>query len=462
MTTYEDSPDEDGDGEPDGGEPAGSRSQLAYNIIERMMITGEFPPGALLSEVSLSQAIGIGRTPVREALQRLARDRLVTVVQRKGAVVSGIDVGDYLDSLAMRREIEREIVGVVTRTACREQREALRGLAAMMREAVSEGDIAKAVEIDRRFKVIEFEACENTLLTSSVRPLHALARRVYFFLARKPVPQVALAQAALMEHVARADEAAAFGAHDAFIDAIEKFGLRARKRALPDPVPRLGAAEQDDPISLSARAYRMIEHRIITGHYSENELLTEGRLGQELGLGRTPVREALQKLASHHLVTIMPRRGVLVTDFHDFDLDMLVQARRPLEGLLCRRAAERANPQQRAALGAIVQPWLAAAQRGDNATVMTLDRDMKQLLVAAAGNVYLSDAITPIHTLARAIYFRHQTITNIDVALAQMDVLRAIVARDVEEAGLGALRFIAESVHAIRRSPSYRSPARGG
>lgn len=436
-----------------------SLSQIAYNIIERMMIRGEIAPGALLSEISLSQTIGIGRTPVREALQRFARDRLVTVVRRKGAVVSDIDAAEYLSILEMRRLVEREIVDIVARTACRSQREALRELARELRHAVTEGNIAQAIEIDRRFKLVEFEVCDNSLLTSAVHPLHALSRRFYFAQAQKPVPQVALSQAVLMERIARGDVQGARAASDAFIDAIRKFGLRVSRRAhRPDAAEdgKVHTQDHDREQSLSAKAYRLIENRIITGQYASNELLSEGRLGQELGLGRTPVREALQRLASHHLITVLPRRGLLVTDFDNYDLGLLVEARRPLESLLSRKAAKLANLRQREELSAMIEPWLAAAMRGDNDAVMDLDLRMKTLVVRAASDVYLADAIRPIHSLARAFYFRHQTVADVDVARTQIEVLRAIVAGDEEEAGLSSLRFIAESAHAIRRNVAAR------
>ncbi|MGI6853942.1 GntR family transcriptional regulator [Mesorhizobium sp. 1B3] len=445
------------DDESEFAEPTGSLSRQAYNIVERMMIQGEIPPGALLSEVLLSQMIGIGRTPVREALQRLARDRLVTIVPRRGAVVSRLGPEEYLDTLPIRREVEREIVTIMAKVACRQHRHSLLGLAKEMREAVDEGSIYKAIEIDRRFKLIEAAACNNTLLLSAIRPLHALSRRFYFAQARKPLPQVALAQARLMEHIAQGDEGAARDTHDAFVNAIESFAHRLRQRAKTMGGPKVDQKRaahifHSDGSSLSSQAFQVIEHRIITRQYTENELLTEGRLGEELGLGRTPIREALQKLASHHLVTIIPRKGVHVTDFESLDLETLVQARRPLEALLCRRAAERANAMQRRGLHSVMEPWLEAANRNDNATIMRLDLEMKSLLIEAAGSIYLADAITPIHTLARALYFRHQTTSDLDVAHAQVEVLQAIIDGNPLEAGLGALRFIAESAHAIRKS----------
>ena len=67
----------------------------------------ELTPGSAVSEAMLSARLGIGRTPIREALQRLARERLVRILPRRGVIVSEIDVKSQLRLLEVRREIER-------------------------------------------------------------------------------------------------------------------------------------------------------------------------------------------------------------------------------------------------------------------------------------------------------------------------------------------------------------------
>ena len=87
-----------------------SLADQAYNLVERMIVTLELIPGAVFSESELSEQIGIGRTPLREALQRLASDRLVVALPRRGMMVTDIHVTEYLALLDTRRVLDRLIV----------------------------------------------------------------------------------------------------------------------------------------------------------------------------------------------------------------------------------------------------------------------------------------------------------------------------------------------------------------
>ena len=90
-----------------------SLSDQAYEGLEEMIVTLRLEAGAVLSEAELSEKLGIGRTPIREALQRLAREGLVLILPRKGILVSEINPGKQLLLLEVRRELEahRELTG---------------------------------------------------------------------------------------------------------------------------------------------------------------------------------------------------------------------------------------------------------------------------------------------------------------------------------------------------------------
>src|SRR5579859_7946430 len=79
----------------------------AYGQIEEMIVTLQLPPGTVLSELVLADRLGIGRTPIREALQRLSRDGIVNILPRRGVLVSEIDLRSQLRLLEVRRELER-------------------------------------------------------------------------------------------------------------------------------------------------------------------------------------------------------------------------------------------------------------------------------------------------------------------------------------------------------------------
>ena len=87
----------------------GTLTDRAYRELEEMIVTLQISPGTVLSEQALSGRLKIGRTPIREALQRLARDGLVVIMPRRGIMVSEINLRLQLRLLEVRRELERHL-----------------------------------------------------------------------------------------------------------------------------------------------------------------------------------------------------------------------------------------------------------------------------------------------------------------------------------------------------------------
>ncbi|MEY3663911.1 MAG: HTH-type transcriptional repressor RspR [Pseudomonadota bacterium] len=99
-----------------------SLTDQAYTLLEEMIVRLQLPPGSAVSEAMLSAQLGIGRTPIREALHRLARDRLVQILPRRGVIVSSIDVVSQLRLLEVRREIDRLSARAAARRSARSSR----------------------------------------------------------------------------------------------------------------------------------------------------------------------------------------------------------------------------------------------------------------------------------------------------------------------------------------------------
>ncbi|TME82248.1 MAG: GntR family transcriptional regulator, partial [Chloroflexi bacterium] len=100
--------------------------------------------------------------------------------------------------------------------------------------------------------------------------------------------------------------------------------------------------------SQGERAYLLIRDQIVTLRLAPGSVIEEARLRQELGLGRTPIREALQRLAHENLVTFVPHRGTFVSDINLTNLHRLTEVRTEMEGYAARLAAERATARDRA------------------------------------------------------------------------------------------------------------------
>ncbi len=144
------------------------------------------------------------------------------------------------------------------------------------------------------------------------------------------------------------------------------------------------------------RAYRTIREKIIRLEYAPGELLVESGLAEELGTGRTPVREALKMLACENLVVIIPQRGIYVADISLTDLQEIAELRLAVEGLAAQLAAQRITPQQLERLRSLTHQ-LAHTAPDDVEKLMEIDRQFHLTVAEAAGNKHLADVIVSLY-----------------------------------------------------------------
>src|SRR3954451_16233989 len=124
---------------------------------------------------------------------------------------------------------------------------------------------------------------------------------------------------------------------------------------------------------LADRAYAELRDRIVTVAIAPGAPINEDALGRELEMGRTPVREAIKRLALERLVTVFPRRGTFASEINITDLAAISDVRVELEGHAAQRAAERLTSAQRGELDALVAEIDAREGTGDPDTLMRLD-----------------------------------------------------------------------------------------
>ncbi len=190
-----------------------------------MIVRLELAPGSAVSEAMLSTRLGIGRTPIREALQRLARERLVRILPRRGVIVSEIDVKSQLRLLEVRRELERLMARAAARRSTPEERERFAELArAFNRSAVERDDVA-FLRIDREFNELCLQAARNEFAATAMGLMNALSRRFWFLHFRQAadLPVTARLHADIARAIAEANQTAAAKASDALLDSIESF-----------------------------------------------------------------------------------------------------------------------------------------------------------------------------------------------------------------------------------------------
>jgi len=205
-------------------EQVSTLSEKAYGILEEMIVTLKLEPGRVISEALLSQAISIGRTPLREALQRLAVEGLVSSLPRRGLIVSEINITQHLALLETRRVLDRLVLSRAARRATREQRDALLACAAGMERAAASKDLTTFMKLDRDFDAIVEAASRNAFAARALAPLHVHCRRFwYMYHHNGDLSRSATLHVQVMEAVARADEEVAAASADRLVDYLEEF-----------------------------------------------------------------------------------------------------------------------------------------------------------------------------------------------------------------------------------------------
>ncbi len=201
-----------------------SLADQAYTLIEEMIVTLKLPPGHVFSESDLSIQTGIGRTPIREALQRLASGHLVATIPRRGVMVTEVNITEHLAILETRRVLDRLIAVKAARRASADQCDLIRELALAIRKAAGEEDIPEFMRLDREFDQQVGEASRNLYATRACAPLHAHCRRFWYLNRHNgDLTRSAALHGALMFAVADRNEAEAATCSDRLIDYLETF-----------------------------------------------------------------------------------------------------------------------------------------------------------------------------------------------------------------------------------------------
>ncbi len=201
-----------------------SFADQAYKELERQIVTAQIRPGSWVTEIALSEQLGLSRTPVRQALQRLAQARLLEIVPRRGLRITEVNASDQLLLLEFRREAEGYLVGRAADWADDRQRARLGTLAVEMEKAGLAADVDEHYRLDLEYKLLLVEAARNDYAGDAVAPMWALSRR-FAWVTRfeRDIRRISSLTARVMNAIAAGDRAAARAANDAYIDSLVSF-----------------------------------------------------------------------------------------------------------------------------------------------------------------------------------------------------------------------------------------------
>jgi DNA-binding GntR family transcriptional regulator len=151
-----------------------SLADKAYHEIRGLIVSLELPPGAVIDERDLIERLGIGRTPVREALRRLAHERLVEVYPRRGMFVTGVDVRQLARLSEVRAVLEPEAARLAAERATDDDRARLDVLLTELDAGTNE-----LMQLDERIHRAVYRAAHNDLLEATLEQYYALALRIW-------------------------------------------------------------------------------------------------------------------------------------------------------------------------------------------------------------------------------------------------------------------------------------------
>jgi DNA-binding GntR family transcriptional regulator len=212
------------------------------------------------------------------------------------------------------------------------------------------------------------------------------------------------------------------------------------KAAQQIPAPSAGpAASPIAPVrpDLADQARAHLEEMIVSLELAPGSVWSEGQLSALIGIGRTPVREALQQLEGEHLVRILPRHGAQITDINPIEQLLMLELRRDLDRLIAAGAARRSTAPERARLLEMANRLEVLAETGEGVLdFLRHHYEIKTLLAQCARNPFLARAALPCYAISRRFYYLHHQ-AEPDLAVAARKhavVVRAVAAGDAAKA----------------------------
>ncbi len=214
------------DGEPKAAVPRGRESlkAKAYDEIHRRINTLQFRPGDFLNEAHIAESLGLGRTPVREALSQLAHEGIVEIAPRKGIIIRPVSLNDVLEIIDVRLINEVQCAGLAAERASATEISRMRAILQRTESAIAPCDYETSMDLDREYHAAMAEAAKNRVLAEILRNLHKRLLRFWFMslAEHQHLQRVQDEHMALFEAIARHDADGARAAMRAHIEAFRK------------------------------------------------------------------------------------------------------------------------------------------------------------------------------------------------------------------------------------------------
>jgi len=179
--------------------------------------------------------------------------------------------------------------------------------------------------------------------------------------------------------------------------------------------------------TLSETARLEIERMLVFGEINVSTLYSENKLATLLNLGRTPVREALQKLEHENMLRIHPRKGIEFLSITPEQQVQLLEVRKQIEPICLRYAILRGTAAQKKEMLHLGEQMVGCAERHDEEGMLKCLQDIHTIITEATGNPYFHNTIEQVQSLSRRFWFANKVETdNMKGSLIHRDIMKAI------------------------------------
>ena len=209
--------------------------------------------------------------------------------------------------------------------------------------------------------------------------------------------------------------------------------------------------------SLAEQAHDALEELIVTMKLAPGSVWNELSLAEMITIGRTPAREAIKRLETEHLISIVPRHGVMISKIDLYEQMQVVELRTPLERLISRWAAVRCTSQERTQVLEMAEAFASPARKQDALAYLRSVFSANTFIAQCARNPFAAESIARLHTLSRRFFYCYHDPAKLgDFSDLHGERARAIASGNPEEAGLASDNLMKE-VDAFTRSVVERT-----
>lgn len=185
--------------------------------------------------------------------------------------------------------------------------------------------------------------------------------------------------------------------------------------------------------NLSQKAYKILEELLVTLKLEPAKSYSEKELMELSGVSRTPLREALLRLANESLIEIIPRRGIVISDINMLDQLAILETRRVLDTLIIKRATKYVTAFEKKKLLALKDAMQKAVKKGDVDGYLRVDEELDESLFKLAKNNFAAHAAVPLHIRSRRFWYYYKGVEDMEhISALHIDLIEAIVANDIE------------------------------